>query len=65
MEEYQTRVIIERDKLEVSIRKLLEFMETETYTEAHPRDQALLDEQLQIMNEYDRVLTERIKSFTL
>lgn len=63
IELWQARVVIEADKLKYKIARLTSFTETEEFGNLPEYDAGLLQEQLQIMQEYHEILIKRIETF--
>lgn len=63
MEEYQKRVVKEKEELDIKTSKLRPFLETNVF-QALPKDeQERLDSQLDIMDSYSAILNSRIIAF--
>ena len=60
---YQERLIEEQEQLQDRIKALESFMETEEHDALIWTERVRLKRQLQIMRDYDHVLTQRIDSF--
>ena len=61
---YQQRVLEEKEQLDVSIRKLDKFINSDEFTSSVVSDeQARLKLQLFLMKQYSDVLNERLKAF--
>ena len=63
MEAYQERVIDEKAGLEQRLKKLDAFGRTEWFSKLPPEEQGRLNRQHSAMEEYSRVLGERISAF--
>lgn len=63
MEDFQQRVVEEREELETKMAKLSDFMHGDTYTELSATDQGLLMVQLVAMQNYSDALFRRIELF--
>jgi len=63
MSDYQDRVVKEKDELAEKINKLNLFTGSPQFQSVEVRQQVLLRTQLDVMNEYLRILEERIKLF--
>lgn len=65
MQDYQQRVIAERDELETRIFRLRLFLEhSDAFKALDIQNQGLLNSQLEAMEEYSSILTQRIELFT-
>lgn len=64
MQSHEERVVQERDDLLKKIRKLGEFLETQTYSNLAYEDRKLLNIQHTTMQTYAEVLNARIGRFT-
>jgi hypothetical protein len=63
METYQERVVAEKNELDVKIKSLRAFINSDEYNEIKENDQVLLCEQYEHMAKYTSVLSDRIKRF--
>ena len=63
MEDYQYRVLIEKNDLDVKCRALRYFIGSAPYLALGEAEQALLQAQLSVMCNYSAILGERIKGF--
>lgn len=63
MKDHEQRVVDEKSELDEKISKLVEFMKTELYLGLHKVDISLLSVQFEYMNDYSRVLGQRIDRF--
>ena len=63
MEEYQKRVIDERDELKRKVDKLYAFLGSSIYQGLNSADRRRLDRQHDVMSEYEEILSERIAEF--
>ena len=64
MEDFQQRVVTEKEELDAKIVKLEAFVNNEEKYGALDEDaQNLLEEQLDVMQQYSNILDERIKAF--
>jgi len=63
MEDYQERVVNERDELGKKIMKLIAFMFTERFNSLEHEERTNLEKQLYIMIEYTSILQDRINLF--
>lgn len=63
MEPYQERVVEEKKELDVKLRALDDFLESETFDGLDNAQQYLLRKQSQHMESYSHVLGERIAAF--
>jgi len=63
VDDYQSRVVYEKNELQVKIAKLIPFNESAKFRELPPEDQADLKEQLSCMVKYVEILSRRIKNF--
>ena len=63
MEEYQTRVIEEKDELDNKRAKLDVFIEGDIFPTLKTRDQDLLVKQTNAMSQYSKILQKRIERF--
>jgi hypothetical protein len=66
MDDYQQRVIAEKQDLDEKKKKLGIFLQgrNTAYRDLSPQDQRLLERQYDAMNEYSGILRERIARFT-
>lgn len=64
MEAYQRRVVEEKAELDSKIKKLDEFILTESFEELDMDEQDLLERQLSIMQDYSEILADRIRYFS-
>jgi hypothetical protein len=63
MEDYQKRVVEERDQLAEKIANLDKFTMSSVFDSLDLAERSRLETQLKIMHEYNSVLTSRIDSF--
>jgi len=63
MNEYQERVIVEREELSIKLEKLIEFMHSDYYSSLGAIDQGLLMVQNVAMTMYLDTLDRRIELF--
>lgn len=63
MEDFQIRVIDERDQLSEKLDKLDSFIESDRFQDLHWRDRHLLTRQAVCMQSYKEILDERINRF--
>ena len=63
MNEYQSRVEVEVEELDVKIAKLVDFMHCDIYAKLPAVEQGLVMVQLEFMQGYFRTLTRRIELF--
>jgi hypothetical protein len=63
MEDYQTRVIEEKDELDNKRAKLDVFIEGDIFPTLKTRDQDLLVKQTNAMSQYSKILQKRIERF--
>ena len=63
MEKYQERVVKERDDLNDKIVRLVGFLYTDRSDEISRDERCRLESQQVLMQEYSRILTERIAAF--
>ena len=63
LKEHQKRVIEERDELQIKIEKLIKFVQSELLALVSKPEQERLQRQLTIMQDYRRILNERIDNF--
>ena len=63
MQEYQKRVVDERDELELKAGKLMGFMATGAFKTLDVDEQVRMKLQLKFMTAYWEVLNERIRAF--
>jgi hypothetical protein len=63
MEDFQKRVVEEKDALVEKMNKLDPFLSTPTYANLPPDEQSRLSRQYLIMQLYAQVLEERISAF--
>ena len=61
-EAYQIRVFQEREELQERVSKLTQFMFSDNFSTVNLAEQARLTRQLEYMDNYLRVLTERIEA---
>lgn len=64
MEQYQERVVSEKNELGEKMKKLVIFMSSETFNELPMAEQKRMKRQYIIMDLYHDVLSERIENFT-
>ena len=60
---WQDRVIAEKVDLDEKVGKLIEFIDSAAFAETSPYEQNLLVRQKEIMQDYSRVLDQRIATF--
>lgn len=66
MEDYQNRVIEEKNKLDKKAKSLSDFIgNSPTFDTINPEEQERLKEQCEIMWEYSEILGKRIAAFPL
>ena len=63
MEEYQKRVVDERNELGVRLGKLNDFLECTASAQLEPQARTLMERQSVVMDEYLGILISRIKLF--
>jgi len=63
MEEYQERVVKEREELNEKLEKLNSFIEGKGFNDLKPEDRDLLQRQRAVMRRYVQILTKRINRF--
>ena len=63
MEDFQQRVVTEKEELDDKISKLSTFLTGEVFSALDEEEQERLERQYSIMNEYSDVLAERIEEF--
>lgn len=63
MEQYQVRVIEEKEELDKKILNLIKFFETETFVKLSLDEQERMKRQAKAMTDYSIVLGERINNF--
>lgn len=63
MEAYQERVVAEKSELDDKIAKLYQFRTTPIFNGLDPAEQSRLTDQQVTMQEYSRILGERIAAF--
>lgn len=63
MEDFQQRVVEEKEELETKMEKLSDFMHGDTYAELSATDQGLLMVQLVAMQNYSDALSRRMELF--
>ena len=63
MEEYQKRVVAEKEELDGRLMKLINFSSAETYWKLNSAERERLRRQTLIMMNYSTVLGERIEAF--
>lgn len=63
MQEFQERVVRERDELDTKRKALTIFLGTAFYKSLPVAEQERLTRQLLLMSQYSSVLTERIEAF--
>ena len=63
MEEYQKRVVAEKEELDKKISKLTAFISSKRITTVRITEQQRLREQREIMEKYSSILAERIMCF--
>ncbi len=63
MEQYQVRVIEEKEELDKKILNLIKFFETETFVKLSLDEQERMKRQAKVMTDYSIVLGERINNF--
>ena len=63
MEDWQERVVVERDELNIKLIKLGAFLYDDVFLTLSPIDRTLLKCQHMAMNVYCRILSERIALF--
>lgn len=61
MEEYQKRVIAERDELDTKLRRLAGFIQQDTFSPGSNAEHELIVQQYYAMEEYLVILNKRIK----
>lgn len=61
MDTYRTRMIAEKEELDVRISKLTNFIGSGSYHALERHDQYLLRRQLLVMNEYSEILNQRLE----
>lgn len=65
MEDYQKRVIAERDELSEKLHKLTGFVQQPVFSPGTNLEHSLLQEQYEIMGKYEVILNKRIKLWGL
>ena len=60
MSDYDERIIIEKQDIDKKINCLIAFMDTNGFTLINPKEKKRLEKQLLIMEEYSKILSERI-----
>lgn len=63
MQDFQQRVVDEREDLDLKLSKLVSFIPSAAFRSLHHSDQELLRAQASIMLEYSGILTHRIARF--
>lgn len=63
MQDFQLRVIKEKEELDAKHEKLIGFLKSDSYLSLQTHDKRLLLEQSIFMGNYSRVLGERIERF--
>ncbi len=63
MEDYQKRVVVEKEELDKKREKLKIFMKTRRFSELIGRERFLLVKQTRLMEEYSQVLADRVATF--
>jgi len=63
MQPHQQRVVQEKNDLDVKLKRLNEFLNTETFTQLGEQERGRLLRQSGIMADYSAVLTQRIEAF--
>jgi len=63
MEQYQKRVVEEKEALDEKIAKLGEFVDSNTFHRIDGAEQTRLSTQLKIMRSYSSILGDRINNF--
>lgn len=63
MEPHQTRVVAEKDELDIKRQKLTAFIGGDTYRTLDKVEQSRLNRQLEAMTLYSNILGERIAAF--
>lgn len=63
MQDYQLRVLKEKNELDERIEKLTKFIADDYFNSLSPRDQELLNQQQTIMLEYQNILGQRLESW--
>lgn len=64
MQPYQERVITEKQELDTKIEKLTTFFSTTTFNALSVIDRTMLKAQHSVMQQYSKILEERIARFT-
>ena len=62
-EEYQQRVVVEKDDLDMKIGKLAEFLAKDAFSSLKAAEQTRMQRQLEKMRDYSTILGERIAAF--
>lgn len=65
MEDYQKRVIAEKEELDGRLARLEKFISSTKFSNVREEEQERLSVQAEIMKEYSEILSERIKAFKL
>ena len=63
MEEYQQRVVTEKDDLKIKIDNLLRFLDSDIYSKMEDEKKIKLKEQKKVMEKYHGILVDRINGF--
>lgn len=63
MQEWQSRVVFERDQLKFKYEQLLIFTNTNAFESMHPMDASLMNQQAAFMAQYLHALNMRIARF--
>ena len=63
MQDYQVRVVTERNELTEKIEKLTAFVEGEKFASVESEEASRLKNQLRVMREYQSILDARLKAF--
>ena len=63
MQEYQKRVVLEKEELDIKLVKLINFFETPMFAGLDEAEQYRLKRQSVIMTDYSVILGERIGAF--
>ena len=63
MEDYQQRVVDEKDELDQKLDRLSVFMKGDTFKGLPSEEQSRMDRQLKAMSAYSEILAERIAAF--
>ena len=63
MEEYQQRVVTEKDDLKIKIDNLLRFLDSEIFLKMEDVEKTRLREQKKVMEKYHGILVDRINGF--